>query len=139
VPSAYTILVPQSLAIVKGWGVLEGADLVTKQHAFRVDTRLRPEMRQLTDLRDVTEMKMETEALRVLASRHPFTASAPRAFLVSSDVAFGFSRMYQMLSRTEDHAMGVFRDLDQALAHLGLSAERAVIVDALERLGDDDG
>lgn len=135
-PIAFEILPTQSLVLVKGWGALEGDDLVRGQIELRQDPRIRPTMRQLIDMREVTELEVRTDTLRYMATRHPFADTARRALVATSDVAFGLSRMYQMLSDGDDRVFGVFRDLDPALAHLELLAERTTVIDALAALGE---
>ncbi len=134
-PIVFEILPTHSLVLVKGWGVLKGDELVREQVELRQDSRVRPTMRQLIDMREVAEFEVSSDTLRHMATRHPFAPTARRALVASSDVAFGLSRMYQVLSDGDGRVFGVFRELDQALAHLELQAERATIIDALAALG----
>jgi len=54
--------------------------------------------------------------LDLRCARPVFAADAKRAFLVNSDVTFGFARMFEMLRGTlGEKGIQVFRNLDDAL------------------------
>ncbi len=44
--------------------------------------------------------------------------------MAAADVAFGTARMYQMLTEAHVKNIGVFRDIEEAKAWLGLDATR---------------
>jgi hypothetical protein len=133
-PIAYAIQPERSLVLVKGWGIIAGEALIREQARLRADPRLRPQFRQLVDFRDTPDLDLTAEVIRHVAAQAPFAPDARRAIVTPSDVAFGQSRMYQLLSAAHEGTLQVFRDFDLALAHLELTGLRTEIVDALERL-----
>ena len=71
---------------------------------------------QLMDLTQVTNVEFGTEDLRRLAQRSIFSPDSRRAILVSSDVVFGLSRMFEIFRETlGETGIRVFRNLDDAL------------------------
>lgn len=79
----------------------------------------------LWDMREADLTAFSTEdiqAIRDLAGRHWGAGGASRAALVvSTDVDFGLTRMYEMLmSASSTNEVRVFRDIDEAREWLGL-------------------
>lgn len=126
--------VARRLVISCGWGVLSGDDLLVHCRALRADPLFRPSFSQLIDLRGVTELAARAPAIRAVAGENPFGSGARRAILVSSDVAFGMARMYQLLTDETSDESQVFRDQDLALAWLGLAGDAAPVLLALATL-----
>jgi hypothetical protein len=79
-------------------------------------------MGQLSDARDVTST-VPAEGIRELASNTPFGEGSRRAIVVTSDVVFGVSSMYELRQLEGGADVKLFRDIQEARAWLGL--ERA--------------
>ena len=81
-----------------------------------------PSMSQLSDAREVTST-VSAEGIRELASTTPFGEGSRRAIVVSSDVVFGVSRMYELRQLEGGADVKLFRDIGEARAWLGLKEE----------------
>jgi hypothetical protein len=70
----------------------------------------------LIDFTHVTNFELEAKGVRRLAQRSIFSPDSRRAILVASDLAFGFSRMFEIYRETAgEKGIHVFRNLDDAL------------------------
>jgi hypothetical protein len=97
-PCAYTIDLARSLVLSRGWGVLTDRELLVHVRALTADPRFARYLRQLADLRDVTDVQVTASTIiREMVRLNPFGAGARRALVVTSDVVFGMARMYQIL------------------------------------------
>jgi hypothetical protein len=131
---AYTIDPDLRLVVVKAWGTLTGVELIDATDALHAMPEFTHARRELGDYRDVTEFDMDGSAIRRLAARSVFDSSVRRAVVVSADVAFGMARMYQMLREGPDDGLRVYRELDEAIAWVGLEGEKSRVLDELARL-----
>lgn len=82
-------------------GALDYAVAVDHMDRLSGDLTFRPDFAQLIDFRDVTEVVLTSDEIRVLANRTIFSPLSLRAFLVGSDLQFGLARMF-----------GIHRDLN---------------------------
>lgn len=130
-PSAYVVDESRSLILSRAWGVLTDQELRTHLTAFSNDPRFRPNFHQLADFREVTDLAVTSSGVRYLARESPFTGGSRRALVVSSDAAFGLGRMFQILDDESAPEVEVFRDLDDALAWLGLTEAKAALLMAM--------
>jgi hypothetical protein len=61
-------------------------------------------------------LDLSAENVRELAQTNVFSSDSHRAFIVSSDAAYGFARAFENLrERMGEHGIRVFRDLEDAL------------------------
>lgn len=121
-PGGYTIDIARRLVISRGWGAVSGDDLLWHARAVRADPRFEPGFSQLADLSGVTDLGARPAAMRLLAIENPFGAGSRRAFVASSDVAFGMARMYELMTDQSPDESRVFRDLSVAIDWLGMAA-----------------
>jgi hypothetical protein len=80
-------------------------------------------MKELADFRQVAQMNVTAQTLRdtvALAQTHPQWLHIPVAVVVSRDLVYGLARMYQILAEESLAPTEIFRDMDAALAWLGL-------------------
>jgi hypothetical protein len=68
----------------------------------------------------VSEVQVTSEYIREVARSTSYAEGSRRAFVASSDVQFGLSRMFQILSDESPAEVRVFRDLAEARRWLGL-------------------
>lgn len=61
------------------------------------------------------------DGIRTAGAVNPYGAGARRAAVASRDLIYGMSRMYQLSRPPSDDELEVFRELDPALAWLGLT------------------
>jgi len=134
-PSNYLIDLPRGLVISRAWGVLTDEDLLGRAQFIAQDPRFRPDMRQLSDFRDITDLKISSATIRAMVSSSTFGAGARRAVIVGSDASYGMARMYQILQDTAPDSVDVFRDEKAALEWLGLTADAVEVLAALASVG----
>lgn len=115
-PAFYKVDQERRLVMSTGSGVLTMADLLAHQEKLLVDPDFSPDFSQFWDLTHVTEVELTTEELRRLAARSIFSPESRRAILVSNDLVFGLSRMFEIFRETlGENGIHVFRNLDNAL------------------------
>jgi hypothetical protein len=135
VPGAYTILPARSLVLTWAWGVLTDQELIDHARTLSADPRFGQDFAQLSDLREVTDLRVTSAGVRTLASINPFGAGARRALLTSADSAFGMARMYELMrDNASSDAVHVFRELETALQWLKASVTEVERVKARSKL-----
>ena len=105
------------LVYSRAWGVLTDQDLTSNRANLFADPAFEPNLDQLYDFTDVTEVKITSEARLRMALTSRFAPTSRRAVVVSSDEAFGMARMYSILSGHEE-LIQVFRDRASAMRWL---------------------
>src|SRR5439155_21230590 len=105
------------------WGVVTGAELIAHAHALAADPRFHPALRQLSDLREATLDQVETATIAQVASLSPFGQGSHRAIVVPGDLAYGLSRMFEILREPVPDEIHVCRSLTEACTWLGVSQE----------------
>jgi len=115
-PADYRIDRSERVVYSRAWGVLTDQDLADNRAALFADPAFEPDLAQLYDFTDVTEVKVSSMALLRLSLTSRFAPTARRA-AVSSDVAFGMARRYSILSGREQ-LIQVFRDRSSAIQWL---------------------
>jgi hypothetical protein len=116
-PADYRIDRSERVIYSRAWGVLTDQELAANRAALYADPDFEPDLAQLYDFTDVTEVQITSPALRELASTTRFSPDARRAVVVSTDVAFGMARMYSIVSGREGFIQ-VFRDRASAVQWL---------------------
>lgn len=106
--------------VFSSWhGVVADSEVIEFSRKLYNDPEFHPDFRNLADLRQLTGDKMTGHSVRAIAASSRFSVKARRAIVVSRDLEYGFSRMYQ--TEAEFHrgaAPQVFRNLSEALAWL---------------------
>lgn len=130
-PIEYTIDVARGFIYTRGWDSIGDTEYRAYITNLFADGAMRPGMKQLTDWRAVTHIDVTAETMRATAEtirafverqRHqPNFTSSQLAIVVAQTVVYGMARMYQILSEEHDPHIGVFRDIDEARAWLGLA------------------
>lgn len=105
-------------------GVLTEEDLLTHKHALRRDPDFRPGMVELSDVRGIERLQLTSDGVRRLVADDESDAgrmsSHKLAIVVSREVVFGMARMYGTLTQEHLPNLGVFRDMEEAKAWLGI-------------------
>ncbi len=83
------------------------------------------------DFSFVTEVALSAEFIRHLASQEPAMPDAthPRFMVASTAVAFGLSRMFQILGGSTRPLLKVVHSVDEALAELGAQSPQFKALD----------
>jgi len=123
----YQIDVARRLVISRGWGALTDQDLLSHAASLAKDPRFQRDMRQLVDFREVARIEFATGTIHRMVGVNPFGAGARRAFVLSSAGAYGMARMYQSLSDPSPDKVELFRELEPALAWLGLTDDASEV------------
>jgi hypothetical protein len=108
-PASYRIDEQEHIVYSRAWGTLTDADIVTNRNDLFRDPAFSPDLAQLYDFSGVTELALSTSTVRRLAGSSRFAATARRAIVVSTDVAFGMARMYALLSERSEDSFRIFR------------------------------
>jgi hypothetical protein len=116
-PADYRIDRSKRLVYGRAWGILTNDDLTDRRAALYRDPAFAPDLDELYDAVEVTEVQVASRVLLQLALSSGFSPTARRAVVVSSDVAFGIARMYALLAGRED-TIQVFRDRASAVRWL---------------------
>jgi hypothetical protein len=110
------------LITIEASGVLTGAEVVGMREKMNADPRLGPGLRELVDVRKVTELRINASDIDLFLSMDDVygerVTSRLIAILATSDSTFGMARMYEMRSGRDDR-ISVFRDEAEARAWLG--------------------
>jgi hypothetical protein len=138
-PVEFVVLSEHSLVLSKAWGSVTGGDFHAQARELAAHPQFDRTFKQLTDLREVATPDVTADDIRKLAALNPFEQSARRVAIANSDVAFGMSRMYQMLVESQggllrEEAMRIFRELDDGLRWLGLEGSREAIAARLSAM-----
>jgi hypothetical protein len=122
-PFTYTVDPNLRLVLTKGTGTISDEESQQLSAMQRQDPRIHPTMRELLDLRQVDRLSITPSWLRTRAEtdkKYAHEYANTLAIVVGSEVAFGFARMYELL--TDDHfQVRVFRDYAEACEWLGIS------------------
>jgi hypothetical protein len=120
-PLAYVIHAELRLVVVRAWGVLSTDEVLAVIGALYQDPQFRSDFRELVDARKVTVLHVSPAGIREIATSNPYSSAARRAIVVSSEVAFGMARMYEMMRDPSPDEVQVFREYASALEWLGVS------------------
>jgi hypothetical protein len=108
-------------------GALTDDELLDFAQKTANDPEFRSGLHELVDVRAAQVQQLTSRGLRRAAEIFSaFDSSRPSpariAFVAEADVVFGMSRMYQAFRSDSPAEIGVFRDMGEARAWLGLPA-----------------
>jgi hypothetical protein len=95
-------------------GGLEVDDIRAHMKAVGEDSDFRKDMDQLVDFTAVSQFGVSGEQIRRAAPHSPFGDGSRRAFVGSSDLMFGISRMFELSFSDKHGAVEVFRSVEEA-------------------------
>ena len=98
----------------RAWGVLTDQDTIDLHAAMVADPAYAPGLARLYDLSGVTELQVSSGAVLRASLATAEAPNARRAIVVPSEVAYGMSRMFAILSG-RDELIQVFRDRASAM------------------------
>ena len=121
-PITYEIDDANGWVMMVGSGVITDEEVLTYRQTLLADSRYRPSMKLLSDMRGIERVQVTAGGIRRLVheeSAHAAELTARRlAIVTDSPVAYGMARMYQMLAENAGGAIQVFRRIDEAMAWL---------------------
>jgi hypothetical protein len=121
-PFTYTVDPNLRLVLTTGTGIVSDEDSQQLSAMQRSDPQIHAAMRELLDLRRVERLSITPSWLRTRAAtdkRYAAEYANTLAIVVGSEVAFGFARMYELLT-DEYFRIRVFRDYAEACEWLGI-------------------
>ncbi|MFQ5875361.1 MAG: hypothetical protein ACE5JL_16395 [Dehalococcoidia bacterium] len=123
-PITYCIDSVLGLVRTTASGVLTDEELLEHKRALMRDRTFKPGMKELSDVRTVERLEVTPEGVRRLVAVDEAHASRlgdyKLAIVTDGDIVFGMARMYQSLTRENLQNVGVFREIEDAKAWLGL-------------------
>jgi hypothetical protein len=115
-PAFYKIEKENRLVLSTASGTITMPEVLAHHQRLSTDSEFDPAFSQLIDATHITKIDLTTADIRRLAQNNLFSPTSRRAILVSSDTAYGFARMFEMLRQTAgETGIKVFRNLDEAL------------------------
>lgn len=114
------------VATVKLSGTLQATDLKDGFAAMVSHPDFEPGFNSLWDLRSASLARLDFEALRdivrLAATKRDARGSGKVALVVTADVDYGVSRVYEMLASGLPTVVGVFRSVEEATAWFAADA-----------------
>ena len=124
-PISYRIDPARNLIFTTASGILTDDDILELKRRLTADPEFNADMRELSDVRAVTDLRVTTQGVRrmvALDSMHSSRLDGYRlAIVAGEDAIFGMARMYQMLTEDNVPHVAVFRDPDTATRWLGIA------------------
>ena len=116
-PADYKIDKERRLVMSTASGAFTLADALAHGEKLLKDPDFEPNFSQLMDLTQITAWEIDPEELRSMAQLNVFSPQSRRAILATTDVVFGYARMFEMLRDfAGETGIRVFRNRDDALA-----------------------
>jgi len=120
-PAEFIIDVEHRVIFSIGTGLFTSTDFKEHMERLRRASDFNPDFNQIVDCRGITCMDLNSEQVRDLAGQSIFSNRSRRAFVVSSDLQFGLSRMFSAYREAvTGQEVRVFRTMPEALAWLDL-------------------
>ena len=122
-PLHYRIDQKREIVFITADGIITDADLLTHLDDIENDSDFHPSFNRLNDYRAVESLDVTGAGVRALASRVDASeASCRRAIVVSTELAYGMARMFQILTDDKPATIEVFKDMAEARKWLGLDS-----------------
>jgi len=116
VSATYEIDKRRRLVITTALDHLTLAEGLAHQEKLLKDPDFDPSFSQLMDFTRVDFSGIEANDIRKLAERNIFSSQSRRAVVASSNLVYGFGRMFEMFRENAgENGIRVFRDLDEAV------------------------
>jgi len=123
-PTEFTVHPNLGVVVSRGHGVFTHADFLDHMTRLRADPQFQPDLHQIVDCRAIAKMDLSHDQIKSLAGRSIFSARSRRAFVVSSDLHYGLTRMFAAYREIKaGQEVMVFDNPAAALSWLGLPSE----------------
>ncbi len=134
-PILYTIIPDQKIAYIKAWGKVVVDEIMIEGARMFAETEWENGFNILCDYREKTDFNLRNEDVEKVVDQdnkheHLFDKSK-LAIVAKSDLVFGLSRMWEMLSLDSNLTKMVFRDINDTESWLGLDLS---FLDSMNRL-----
>ena len=115
-PTTYEIDKQRRLVITTVLDQLTLADGMAHQDKLLKDPDFDPSFSQLMDLTRANASDLNASDIRKMAERTIFSPESRRAIVASSNLIYGFGRMFEILRETAgENGIRIFRDMDEAV------------------------
>lgn len=115
-PITYEIDKQRRLVIATLVDPVTAADALASRERLVKDPDFDPNFSQIVDCTRYTASGVTASDVRKLAERSVFSPESRRAFVIPSNLAFGFGRMFEMLREgAGESGIRVCRELDEAV------------------------
>jgi hypothetical protein len=115
-PATYEIDKQRRLVITTVSDRLTLADALSHQDKLLKDPDFDSSFSQLMDLTRASGSDLEASDIRKMAQRKIFSPGSRRAIVASSNLVYGFGRMFEILRENAgENGIRVFRDIDEAV------------------------
>jgi hypothetical protein len=115
-PVFYKIDKERRVVMTTGSGAFTLADALRHQDSLLQDPDFDPSYSQIMDVTHVTRFDVDAGDIRKLAQRTIFSPQSRRAIIVSTDLAYGYGRMFELFREGfGETGIRVFRTLEEAL------------------------
>jgi hypothetical protein len=120
-PCEFLIDTDRRVVISRGTGTFRYADFLEHMEKLGSDLRFRPEFDHVVDCRKFELLDLTAMQVQDMGSQSIFAVTSRRAFVVSSDLHFGLSRMFAAFREVKcGQITMVFREMREVTAWLGL-------------------
>ena len=119
-PVSYKIDQRAGIVFDRAWGVLTDSEILQHTAGLGLDPRFQPDFQQIADFSGVTQLDLSGRTVRGQARSTVFSPKARRAFVVTTEVALGLARMYQLSLGENADELAIVGSLAEAFAWLGL-------------------
>ena len=121
-PYSYIIDRDRDVVFSRVWGTLTDDDIADHAMSLSADPRFDPEMNQILDMRELSDLQVTSQGVRRLAELVPFHPNARRAFIVGTGQAEELSRVLFSYTEAGVDQYTLFRDLPPAMELVGLDS-----------------
>ncbi len=126
-PIIYRIFPDRKLAYIRAWGEVTAEEIVTEGARMFAEPEWENGFNILCDYREISEFDLDREDVEeIVASdkrNEPLLDESRCAVVATDNLVFGISRMWEILSHDTRLTNMVFRDMDEAMAWLGLESD----------------
>ncbi|MBM2838107.1 MAG: hypothetical protein HW415_732 [Deltaproteobacteria bacterium] len=126
-PINYRIDLRQNMIWTTVTGILTDGELLEHKQKIVRDPDFRPGMRELSDVRNVEQIDITSEGVQRFVAQDADDVLLLRnhriAIVAQEDVVFGMARMYAMMTEKYLGDVMVFRDMEDAIAWLGIEEQ----------------
>jgi hypothetical protein len=123
-PASFIIDPAHRVVVSTGSGTFTQADFHAHMARIGADARFNPDFNHIIDCRAISQIDLTREQIMDLATRSIFNAQSRRAFVVSSELQFGLTRMFAAYREIAGgQKIMIFRSMAEALAWLELPAD----------------
>jgi hypothetical protein len=113
-PYSYKIDTADKVIMGRGTGILNAGEILAVRQEIREDGEFNATFNRIIDLRDVTEISISVDDLRLMVGPVAYSKPSRIAFIANDDFKFGMTRMYTAFCNYGANDCQIFRDMTEA-------------------------